>query len=84
MRSNTLRNRLTPRQFELAGLAAQGWSGTEIARRLCITHKTVGTMLGMIYKRLGFDNTEEINCRALLSFMYLYENGFDMEESMSA
>lgn len=43
---------LTPREHELARLAGQGLSNTEIAERLFITRKTVETHLSTIYRKL--------------------------------
>jgi DNA-binding NarL/FixJ family response regulator len=49
--------RLTPRQKELLGLVAAGYTNTQIARRLGITEGTVRTHLENIYRRLN------VNCR---------------------
>jgi DNA-binding CsgD family transcriptional regulator len=44
---------LSPREREIAVLAAQGRSNMEIARELSISHKTVEKHLASTYQKLG-------------------------------
>lgn len=51
---------LTPREHELARLAAQGLTNVEIAERLFITRKTVETHLSTIYRKLEIGSRGEL------------------------
>jgi DNA-binding NarL/FixJ family response regulator len=44
---------LTPRQLELLQYVAQGYTNTQIARRMGLSEGTVRTHLNHIYERLG-------------------------------
>jgi DNA-binding NarL/FixJ family response regulator len=44
---------LTPRQLELLQYVAQGYTNTQIARRMQLSEGTVRTHLNHIYERLG-------------------------------
>ncbi len=59
--------RLTPREFEVFQLLAQGRSVAEIARLLHLSRKTVGVHQTRILKKLGLDNTVQL---ALLAVRY--------------
>ncbi len=52
--------RLTPREFEVFQLLAQGRSVAEIARLLHLSRKTVGVHQTRILKKLGLDNTVQL------------------------
>jgi DNA-binding CsgD family transcriptional regulator len=47
------RTALTPRQLEIARLAATGLANKEIAARLCLSHRTVENNLHAAYEKLG-------------------------------
>ncbi|MGH3787281.1 MAG: LuxR C-terminal-related transcriptional regulator [Pseudonocardiaceae bacterium] len=47
------RTALTPRQLEIARLAAVGLANKEIAARLCLSHRTVENNLHAAYEKLG-------------------------------
>ncbi|MGR6919927.1 helix-turn-helix transcriptional regulator [[Actinomadura] parvosata] len=47
---------LSPREMQIAVLAARGLSNREIGQRMFISHRTVGTYLYRIYPRLGVAN----------------------------
>ena len=51
---------LTPREHELARLAARDCSNTEIAERLFITRKTVESHLGAVYRKLDITSRREL------------------------
>jgi DNA-binding CsgD family transcriptional regulator len=51
---------LTPREHELARLAARDLSNTEIAERLFITRKTVESHLGSVYRKLDITSRREL------------------------
>ncbi|OLF09162.1 hypothetical protein BLA60_21565 [Actinophytocola xinjiangensis] len=44
---------LTPRQREILALLADGLTVTAIARRLCLSPRTIGKHLELLYRRLG-------------------------------
>jgi PAS domain S-box-containing protein len=50
------RQRLTPREIEVLTLAARGYSGPEIARRLVVSPSTIKTHFANIYEKLGVRN----------------------------
>ena len=47
---------LTPREYEVANLVAEGKSNNEIAKELCISFHTVKTILENIYEKLEIKN----------------------------
>ena len=51
---------LSPRERQIAELAAQGRSNQDIARELAISHKTVEKHLGAIYLRFGFASRTQL------------------------
>ncbi len=57
---DALLQRLTPREFEVFQLLAQGRLVTEIARLLHLSRKTVGVHQTRILKKLGLANTVQL------------------------
>ena len=55
---------LTPRELEIARLAATGLANREIAARLCLSHRTVENKLHAAYEKLGVPGRAEL-ARAL-------------------
>ena len=51
---------LTPREMEVARLAAAGMSSRELAERLSISVRTVDNHLGTVYAKLGVSTREEL------------------------
>jgi pimeloyl-ACP methyl ester carboxylesterase len=51
---------LTPRQLEVAGLVAQGWSNRQIAEGLVITERSAESHVERIRARLGFRSRAQI------------------------
>ena len=51
---------LTPREREVAELAAAGLRSAEIAGRLGLSVRTVDTHLGRVYRKLGIDGREDL------------------------
>ena len=64
----TLRQLLTPRQFEIAGLVRYGLSNPEIAKLLGVCEATVHASLIRSFARAGCDN------RTMLAVRYALEN----------
>lgn len=52
--------RLTPRQYDVAALAASGCTNAEIAQELAISINTVKVRLKQVFERLGVDNRTEL------------------------
>src|SRR5262249_17358924 len=46
-------DRLTPQEFEIASLAASGFTNKQIAERLYLSHRTVGGHLHRAFPKLG-------------------------------
>ncbi len=55
---------LSPRQHEVASLAARGHSNLEIARAFSISHKTVEKHLASVFHKLGISSRRELRRRA--------------------
>jgi DNA-binding NarL/FixJ family response regulator len=51
---------LTPRQLEVAGLVAQGWSNRQIAEALVITERSAESHVERIRGRLGFRSRAQV------------------------
>ena len=51
---------LTPRQTQVAGLVAQGWSNRQIAEELVITERSAESHVERIRARLGFRSRAQI------------------------
>jgi DNA-binding CsgD family transcriptional regulator/tetratricopeptide (TPR) repeat protein len=52
-RVTAARERLSPQELQIAALAAEGLTNREIAERLFLSHRTVGSHLYRIYPKLG-------------------------------
>jgi two-component system, NarL family, nitrate/nitrite response regulator NarL len=59
------RPKLTPREREILGLAAEGRSGPEIARLLFLSPATIKTHLSSIYDKLGVNDRAAAVAKAL-------------------
>lgn len=64
----TLREILTPRQFQIAGLVRDGLSNREIAQAVGLAYDTIKTRMVEIFDRVGCDN------RAMLAVRFEREN----------
>ena len=63
-KTNTVKDSLTPREFDVASLAAQGMSAKTIASKLFISEKTVRNQLTTIYSKLGVSSQIELALQA--------------------
>lgn len=63
--------RLTPRQQEVLGLLAQGYSNHAIARRLTLSEKSVETYINAIYQGLGISNEPDVHARVRATLIYI-------------
>ena len=62
---------LTPRETEVLGLVAEGWTNVGIARRLWLTDRTVETHVRSIMLKLGLVTDDEAHRRVLAVLAYL-------------
>ena len=56
-RSGGAIDRLTPRQREILGLVAQGYTNAAISEKLVVATKTVEKQLNLLYQELGVDRS---------------------------
>lgn len=67
-------DRLTPRQREVMGLVAQGYTNAAIAEKLVVATKTVEKQLNLLYQELAVDrNTSNLHPRVKAVLIYMEE-----------
>jgi DNA-binding NarL/FixJ family response regulator len=59
-RDLAVRDQLTAQELQIAQLAAQGLSNRDIAQRLYLSHRTIGTHLYRIFPKLGITSRGEL------------------------
>ncbi|MEU4808709.1 AAA family ATPase [Nocardia fluminea] len=59
-RSPTARDQLTSQELQIATLAAEGLTNRQIAEKLYLSHRTIGSHLYRIYPRLGITSRVEL------------------------
>jgi DNA-binding CsgD family transcriptional regulator len=59
------RDQLTAQELQIAQLAAQGLSNRDIAQRLYLSHRTIGTHLYRIFPKLGITSRGELRSALL-------------------
>lgn len=62
---------LTPREFEILGLIAQGRSNPAIAAKLTITKRAVERHINSIFLKLNLGEPEDVNRRVRAALLYL-------------
>jgi DNA-binding NarL/FixJ family response regulator len=62
---------LTPREFEILGLIAQGHSNSSIASNLTITKRAVERHINAIFLKLDLGEPEDVNRRVRATLLYL-------------
>ncbi|MBV9119068.1 MAG: response regulator transcription factor [Chloroflexi bacterium] len=74
-RSGGLLSRLTPRQYEILELIAQGFSNAAIAERLVLAEKSVENQINLLYQQLAIDrSTQAVQPRVKAVLIYLEES----------
>ncbi len=58
-------DQLTPRELQIAQLAADGMSNRQIGQRLYISHRTVGYHLHQIFPKLGISSRSQLHAAVL-------------------
>lgn len=67
--------RLTPRQREILGLIAQGFSNGAIAKRLVLAEKSVENQINLLYQQLGIDRSHSsMHPRVKAVLLYLQDS----------
>ena len=66
---------LTPRELEILGLIAEGYSNTAIASRLEITRRAVERHINGIFLKLDLGELEDVNRRVKAALVYLSGDG---------
>lgn len=66
---------LTPREWVVLGLIAEGRTDRGIAQHLCVGTKTVETHIGAVFRKLGLSGGEHSNRRVRSVLWYLAETG---------
>ncbi len=67
-------SRLTPRQRDVLGLLAQGYSNGAIADELSLTERSVETYVSVLYQELGVSGERETHARVKATLMALEES----------
>lgn len=73
---DSLLSTLTPRQTEIFGLIAQGYTNAAIADRLDISVKTVENHINQLYQALGLVESSHFQPRVLAVLEYLAQSHF--------
>ena len=64
---------LTPREFEILGLLAEGWSNAAIAERVVITKRAVERHINSIFSKLGLVDEPDYHRRVRAVLLFLGE-----------
>ena len=62
---------LTPREQEILGLVAEGWSNGAIAKRVVITKRAVERHINSIFSKLDLGDSESTSRRVKAALLYL-------------
>lgn len=65
--------KVTPRQREILGLIAEGFSNTAIAQRLVLAPKSVENQINLLYRALGIDEDACFHPRVRAALLFLRE-----------
>ncbi|XVV12129.1 AAA family ATPase [Actinoplanes sp. CA-131856] len=59
-RPEAVREKLSPQELQIAAMAAEGLTNREIAERLFLSHRTIGSHLYRIYPKLGISRRAQL------------------------
>ena len=59
-RTPEAREQLSPQEFQIASMAAQGLSNREIGQKLYLSHRTIGSHLYRIFPKLGITSRAQL------------------------
>jgi DNA-binding NarL/FixJ family response regulator len=62
---------LTPREWEILGLIAEGRSNTAIAGKLVVTKRAVERHINAIFRKLELEESEDVSRRVKAALLYL-------------
>jgi DNA-binding NarL/FixJ family response regulator len=62
---------LTPRELEILGLIAEGWSNSAIAQKLVVSRRAVEGHIGRIFAKLDLGEPEDVSRRVRAALLYL-------------
>lgn len=74
-RSGSALDRLTPREREVLGQMAQGWSNAAIAASLVLSERAVEKHSNAIFSKLGLTDEPDLNRRVKAVLMFLHDGG---------
>ncbi|SNY05641.1 regulatory protein, luxR family [Paractinoplanes atraurantiacus] len=60
-RREAVREKLSPQELQIAAMAAEGLTNREIAERLFLSHRTIGSHLYRIYPKLGISRRAQLS-----------------------
>lgn len=70
-RASSVLDCLSPREGEVLGLMARGWSNAAIAEKLFLSQRTVETHIGSLFGKLGIAESPDQNRRVRAILAYL-------------
>jgi DNA-binding NarL/FixJ family response regulator len=70
-RASSVLDALTPRELEVLGRMAEGWSNAAIGQRLFLSERTVETHIGSLFAKLGLAESPDGNRRVRAILAYL-------------
>ena len=78
-REASVLSRLTPRQYEILSLIAQGYTNAAIADQLGLSEKSVQNHINSLYQQLGLDREDasvQPRVTAVLTYLQETSHGF--------
>jgi DNA-binding NarL/FixJ family response regulator len=73
-RQSSALSQLTPREFEVLQLIAQGFNNASVAEHMVIAEKSVETYINIIYQKLGLTREAGVHPRVKAAIVFLEES----------